>query len=209
METQILSLWEIEIGARFLKQGYVIGFPTETVYGLAVIYDNQKAYDMLMDVKKRPPQKPFTLMCADLTDLEKYAYVNDKIISFLNSYMPGALTVLLPKKDILPSWVTLDSDFIGVRISGFPFVRNLIREVGKPLLVPSANESGQPPLSMFEDVKRVFNHKVRALYQEDAQGELPSTIIKIDNNNVYLLREGAIPFQEIERKWNNENSNRI
>lgn len=209
METKILSLLEIKEGAAYLKQGDVIGFPTETVYGLAVIYDNQRAYDMLMDVKKRPPQKPFTLMCADLMDLEKYAHVNDKIISFLSAYMPGALTVLLPKKDILPSWVTLDSDFVGIRISSYSFVRDLIREVGKPLLVPSANESGRPPLSIFEDVKKVFNHKVTALYQKDAQGELPSTIIKIDNDKVYLLREGAIPFQQIERKWNNENSDRI
>lgn len=209
METKILSLLEIKEGAAYLNQGYVIGFPTETVYGLAVIYDNQKAYDMLMEVKKRPPQKPFTLMCSDLIDLEQYAYVDEKIISFLSSYMPGALTVLLPKKDILPSWVTLDSDFVGIRISGMSFVRNLIREVGKPLLVPSANESGEAPLSKFEDVKTIFNHKVKALYQEDAQGELPSTIIKIDNNKVYLLREGAIPFQQIERKWENENSNRI
>ncbi len=201
METLRLSLSQINEGAKLLKEGQVIGFPTETVYGLGVIYDEEKAYKDLMEVKRRPPQKPFTLMCADLEDINKYAKTDERILKFLSNFMPGALTVLLPKKDNLPYFVTLGSDFIGIRISSFEFVRDLIRLTGKPLLVPSANKAGEPPLSFYEDVIKEFDEDIAAIYIEDAKGEKPSTIIKIEQENVYLIREGSISFQEIERKW--------
>ncbi len=201
MLTCQLSLTQIYEGAQLLKAGKVIGFPTETVYGLAVIYDDRNAYESLMNVKRRPPQKPFTLMCSNLDEIAHYAVVDEHILSFLRSYMPGALTVLLPKRSDLPEWVTLDSDYVGIRISSLSFVRELIRQTGKPLLVPSANRSNKPPLSHFNDVKEEFDGEVAALYQADAQGDSPSTIIKIDHHNIYLIREGNIPFHEIERKW--------
>ena len=119
----------------------------------------------------------------------------------LNKYMPGPLTVLLKSKKELPYFVTLGSEYVGIRISSHPFVLNLIKKVGKPLLVPSANKSGEKPLSEYEDVISVFSGSISAVVMEDALGELPSTIIKIDDNNIELVRQGSLSFEELNKTW--------
>ena len=99
------------------------------------------------------------------------------------------------------NFVTLGSEYVGIRISSHPFVLNLIKKVGKPLLVPSANKSGEKPLSEYEDVISVFSGSISAVVMEDALGELPSTIIKIDDDNIELIRQGSLSFEELNKTW--------
>ena len=75
---KILKSNELETAAKLLNEGNVIAFPTETVFGLGVIYDDKQAYDKLVSVKRRPPEKPFTLMLADPEDIEKFAVLSDE-----------------------------------------------------------------------------------------------------------------------------------
>lgn len=201
---KILTMKQQKEGAMLLKQGQIVGFPTETVYGLGVIYDQWTAFQALMQVKERPEHKPFTLMCSDLSMMERFAHFDERMKRVIQTFMPGPLTILVPYYDELPAWVTLHSPYVGLRISESAWVQDLIREVGKPLLVPSANRSGKEPLSRFQDVEKEFAKDVAALYQEDAGGLPPSTIIQMDDKNIICIRKGTIPFEKIETCWRNE-----
>lgn len=201
MKTLYLNSGQMDVAADLLKQGEVVGFPTETVYGLGVVYDNPLAFSRLVKAKNRPENKPFTLMCGYLEDIKKVAVVDDRTERIIEKFMPGAITLLLEKKDGLPDWVTLGSPFVGVRISSHPLVLSVIRKVQKPLLVPSANLAGEPPLSLYKEIQDVFDGKIAAIFKEDSSGQKPSTIVKINGNQLECVREGAIPFQEIKKVW--------
>ena len=185
--------------AKILKEGGLIAFPTETVFGLGVIFDNEASYKRLIDVKRRPPEKPFTLMLSDIEQIEKYAYVNDKARKLISSFMPGQFTIILKAKENLPSYCVSKEDNVGIRISSDELVRKLIREVGKPLLVPSANKSGEPPLTKDNDVIGIFDNEIDAIIMGESISNTPSTIVLIDED-VHILREGLIKKVDIFKK---------
>ena len=185
--------------AKILKEGGLIAFPTETVFGLGVIFDNKASYKRLIDVKRRPPEKPFTLMLSDIEQIEKYAYVNDKARKLISSFMPGQFTIILKAKENLPSYCVSKEGNVGIRISSDELVRKLIREVGKPLLVPSANKSGEPPLTKDNDVIGIFDNEIDAIIMGESISNTPSTIVLIDED-VHILREGLIKKDEIFKK---------
>lgn len=193
------SLEQYKDAAKILKEGGLIAFPTETVFGLGVIFDNEASYKRLIDVKRRPPEKPFTLMLSDIEQIEKYAYVNDKARKLISSYMPGQFTIILKAKENLPSYCVSKEGNVGIRISSDELVRKLIREVGKPLLVPSANKSGEPPLTKDNDVIGIFDNEIDAIIMGESISNTPSTIVLIDED-VHILREGLIKKDDIFKK---------
>lgn len=185
--------------AKILKEGGLIAFPTETVFGLGVIFDNEASYKRLIDVKRRPPEKPFTLMLSDIEQIEKYAYVNDKARKLISSFMPGQFTIILKAKENLPSYCVSKEGNVGIRISSDELVRKLIREVGKPLLVPSANKSGELPLTTDKDVIGTFDNEIDGIIMGESISNTPSTIVLIDED-VHILREGLIKKDDIFKK---------
>ncbi|MCH3976692.1 MAG: threonylcarbamoyl-AMP synthase [Bacilli bacterium] len=201
METKIYSEKQIKEVAEFLISGEVVCFPTETVFGLGVVFDNEEAFAKLVAVKRRPADKPFTLMCADLEDIEKYAKINSKTKEIIKQFMPGPLTIIVDVHDNVPSWVTLNTGSIGIRISSLDLVRNLIRQCGKPLLVPSANRAGETPAYSAEEAYNIFAGDIPAIIDGVATSHVPSTIIKISKNELTLIRQGTISFEEIKKIW--------
>ena len=186
-----------------IKSNEVASFPTETVYGLGVIYDSEVAFNNLVDVKKRRPDKPFTLMLDNPEDIEKYAIISTKTKKIISKYMPGEITILVePKKDLYP-WVTLNSKYIGIRVPNSSDVRNLINSVGKPMLVTSANISSEPVCENFKEVYNTFNQKVAIIVEGELSGNIPSTIV-ICGDELTLVREGKISFEEIKKVWDEE-----
>lgn len=193
---KILASSELNIASEILKNGGLIAFPTETVFGFGVIYDNAEAYKRLIEVKRRPPEKPFTLMCANIDDVFKYAEVSSTAEKLIKAYMPGQFTIILKAKNNLPDYVVSKEGNVGIRISSDKNVRSLIRMVGKPLLVPSANKSGEPPLTKSGEVQKQFENEIDALIEGESYSKLPSTIVLIDND-VHVLREGIIKKEQI------------
>jgi L-threonylcarbamoyladenylate synthase len=201
METKLLNKNQLQIAANLLKQGEIVGFPTETVYGLGVVYNNEAAFEKLMVAKNRPSNKPFTLMCSSLEMIEKFVDINNKMKMFIARFMPGPLTLVLKAKVDLPHYVTMGSEYVGVRISSHPLVLELIRLIDIPLLVPSANKSGEESLSTYKEVYKVFKNEIAGLIKEDALNDLPSTIVKIEGNQLICIREGSLLMSEIEEYW--------
>ena len=180
-----------------LLSGKVVAFPTETVMGLCVVYNDRKAYGLLNHIKCRPEDKPYTMMVSQIEEIDKYAYVDEKVRKVINHFMPGSLTILLKAKENVPDYVTHKSGVIGIRIPTNEEALELLKRVKVPLLVPSANKSGEKPALDSDEVRVIFTDELGGVIDGKAKGEIPSTIVDFSKNNPVLLRKGPITFENI------------
>ncbi len=189
---------EIQVAADLINSGKIVAFPTETVYGLGVVFDNQKAFNDLVIAKKRPENKPFSLMCDSISSASEIAIISKEARIVMEKYLPGPLTMLLQPKIKLPDYVTMKLPTVGIRIPNHKVALELIKLVGKPLLVPSANIAGETPATTSDEVIKVFNNSpVAGVILGTSDSEVPSTIVDFTCNPVKLIREGAILFKDI------------
>ena len=202
---EMLEKSQYKKASKILQNGGLIAFPTETVYGLGVIFDNEQSYERLINVKRRPPDKPFTLMCGSLDDIKKYAYVNELAQKLTDAFMPGQFTIILKAKENLPRWVVSKEGNVGIRISDDKFVQNLIIETGKPLLVPSANRSGESPCHTSNEVKDSLGNDLDAIIIGESVSNIPSTIVFVDDS-VHIIRLGEISESEIKNVIKEKNN---
>ena len=200
METRIYD-FDDERVIQEIKNNNVVALPTETVYGLGVIYDSLEAFERLVKVKQRKPDKPFTLMLSCIEDIKNYAYFDENTYRVILKYMPGEITLLLKPKESLYPWVTLNSPYIGIRIAGLLKVGELIKKVGQPILVTSANISSFPACVDFEQTYETFASYIPAIIKGETTSSIPSTIVKCDEESITLIRQGRIPFEEIKKTW--------
>lgn len=190
---------EIIVIKNILNNSGVIAFPTETVMGLGVIYNDKKAYDKLNLIKRRPEDKPYTLMVGDIKDIYLYAEVSDLAKKIINSFMPGPLTILLKSKDNIPTYVTHGTGVIGIRIPSHDVALSLLKGIEKPLLVPSANRSGEKPAMNAKEVKEIFKDELDYIIDGKIEGGLPSTIIDLTSDNYFIVRTGPITKEMIDK----------
>lgn len=181
-----------------LNNHQVIAFPTETVFGLGVFYDDKEAYDLLNKVKNRREDKPYTMMLGDVSDIFKYAIIKDKYLPIIKKYMPGSLTILVAAQEIIPGYVTHNTGVIGIRVPSNKEALELLRFVKKPLLVPSANKADQKPALSEQQVKDIFGDEVAVVIPGQISSGEPSTIIDLTQDNIKLVRKGPISLEEIE-----------
>ena len=181
-----------------LNNHQVIAFPTETVFGLGVFYDDREAYELLNKVKNRREDKPYTMMIDDVSKISNYAYLDKKYLPIINKYMPGSLTILLRAKDNVPDYVTHGTGVIGIRIPSNNEALQLLSFVNKPLLVPSANKADQKPALSASEVKEIFKDEIQVIIPGEISSGLPSTIVDLTGPQIKLIRQGAITFEEIE-----------
>ena len=140
---QIYSKKDILEVAKILKNGGIIAFPTETVFGLGVLSNSKENFLKLVKVKNRNPDKPFTLMISKIEQVKDLVEIDAKTAKIIKKFMPGPLTLVLKKKNNseIPSYFDLNSGYIGIRIPDDKFILSLIDLVDCPLLVPSANNN--------------------------------------------------------------------
>ena len=188
---------EFELAKKSLDDSKVISFPTETVMGLGVYYDDFEAYQLLNKIKGRPEDKPYTLMLGSTSNIEQYAYLSSRDRKIIDAFMPGAITVLLKSKDSVPTYVTHNTGVIGIRVPDIKLVQDLINFVNKPLLVPSANKSGEKPALTSLEVKEIFGDELGYILDGKSKGGVPSTIIDLTKEEVRIIREGPISLEDI------------
>ncbi len=182
-----------------LNNHQVIAFPTETVFGLGVFYDDQKAYELLNTIKRRKEDKPYTMMLSKVEDIEKYAYVNAKYQKLINEFMPGSLTILVRSKDNVPGYVTHNTGVIGIRIPSNKEALELLNYVKKPLLVPSANRADQSPARTCEEVVAIFGDEVKVVVPGQIESGEPSTIVDLTGPELKVVRKGPISLEELSQ----------
>lgn len=192
-----MSHKEYLLAKNVLDNSHVIAFPTETVMGLGVYYNDYNAYQLLNKIKCRPEDKPYTMMLFSKDEIEKYAYVDERAKKVIDAFMPGEITVLLRSKDTVPGYVTHDSGVIGVRVPNLVNLLDFLRFIDTPLLVPSANKSGEKPAMNSDEVKRIFNNEVGYVFEGVAKGGIPSTLVDLTQKEVKIYREGNISLSDI------------
>ena len=195
METVLVEKENINEVIDLLNHDEVVAFPTETVFGLGVKFSHLEALEKIYEIKHRSHSKAISLMIYDPKDIEKYAYVNENAQKLIDHFMPGMITLVLKKKSILSDDFTAGYDTIGIRIPDDPFVLKLLKEVG-PMLVTSANISGQETLLNDQEVYKQFKGKIKMIVKGKCKNTRASTVIKVDED-VTILRQGCIQEDEI------------
>lgn len=207
MKTKIVKKDNIEVLVKALNNGEIIAFPTETVYGLGVVYDSYEAVEKLKKAKQRPENKPFTLMVSSKEMIYQFAEINQQAQIILDAFMPGALTLIFNKLKHVEPYITNGFSTIGIRFPNDPFVIELISAVGKPLLVPSANISGRFPALTHQEVLEQLEGVISYVVEGKCTSEVASTIIDVTKDKIQLLRQGEITLDKIKEKLNgNSNS---
>ena len=175
----------------------IICFPTETVFGLGVKYDDEKVYQLLNQIKRREEDKPYTLMLGNIDEIKDYAFIDEKVEQVIKTFLPGSLTILLKAKDNVPSYVTHNTGIVGVRVPSNQEALELLQFIGVPLLVPSANRSGDKPAYSKEEAINIFHDKVSVYIDGECTSHKPSTIIDFTKEKPVLVREGELSFMEV------------
>jgi len=179
--------------AGILRSGGLVVFPTETVYGLGGDGTNSEAAKKIYAAKGRPSDNPLIIHIASPQDAEPFAQTNDTFYKLAKAFMPGPLTVILPKKDTIPLSVTGGLPTVAIRCPSHPVAQSLIRAAGIPIAAPSANLSGKPSPTCAAHVIDDLTGRVDMILDGGScEIGLESTIIKLDGEDAILLRPGAI-----------------
>ena len=182
-----------------IKNGGLVVIPTETVYGLGGDGTSKDSARKIYAAKGRPSDNPLIIHIASPEDAEKYAYTSDVYFRLAKAFMPGPLTVVLPKKDTVPVEVTGGLDTVAVRCPSHPTARAIISAAGVPIAAPSANISGKPSPTSAEHVICDLDGKVDMIVDGgECDIGLESTIVMIDaDGGLTLLRPGAITYDAL------------
>ncbi|MBE6673276.1 MAG: threonylcarbamoyl-AMP synthase [Ruminococcaceae bacterium] len=202
METIILSASSdssVKRAAQVIRSGGLVAFPTETVYGLGGNGLMADAASRIYAAKGRPSDNPLILHLQDPMEAERYCYINPLYYTLAAAFMPGPLTVIMPKKPIVPDTVTGGLDTVAVRVPSDPVARRFLKECGVPVAAPSANISGRPSPTRVEHVIEDLSGRIdMILCGDECEIGLESTIVKLDGEHLTLLRPGAITPQMLE-----------
>jgi L-threonylcarbamoyladenylate synthase len=184
-----------------LDHGGVIGFPTDTFYGLGADPFNITAVAEIFRIKNRSAQKPILVLIADieqLPELVEAEEISPTAKKLMAGLWPGPLTLLFKARAGLPAELTAGSGKIGVRLPAHPFTRELIRHIGRPLTATSANLSGGPAARTAQEVERLFGaHLALIVDGGPATAQTASTVLDTTVTPPRLMREGALTLERI------------
>ena len=190
----------IAAAAELLQQGEVVGFPTETVYGLGADGLNQEAVLKIFVAKERPADNPLILHIAEFDSIyDIVREVTPSALALARAFWPGPLTVLLPARPHIPEAVRPGLDTVTVRMPAHPVAASLIRMAGRPIAAPSANRSGRPSPTTAQDVMLDMDGRIPLILDGGASGVgLESTVVDCMGAVPKILRPGGVTPEMIE-----------
>lgn len=191
----------IDEAARALRAGGLVAFPTDTVYGVAALAADPAACARLFAAKGRPPERAIPIFVASLADLPAVAAgIGEDARRLAAAGWPGPLTLVLRKAATFDSAALVGGDTVAVRVPGDPRVLALVRAVGEPLAVTSANRSGGANPTTAGDVARDIGAALDLLLDGGpCARDVPSTVVDVTAAVPRILRQGAMPRAAIER----------
>ena len=192
---------QIEKGVFILKSGGIVAFPTDTVYGLGASAGIPEAVARVYLAKGRPRNMPMPLLLARVSQIEDVSESVSPLARLLaRKFLPGALTLVLPRSRLVPDIVTGGGETVAVRIPAHPVPVALISGLGAPLLGTSANLSGQPSALTAGEVYTQFGERIDLVIDGGrSPGGRESTIVDVCGETPVVLREGAVTLSELER----------
>ena len=179
--------------AAILRAGGVVAFPTETFYGLGAAALNRAAVDRVFALKGRPRSSPLLVLVDSVAMAERIGDVTGTARSLMARHWPGALTLVLRARPVVPLEVTASTATVGVRLSSHVVARELVRVLGDPITAPSANVTGEAPPRTAAEVLRYFGDAIDLVLDGgETPGGLPSTVLDVSVDPPRLIRAGAI-----------------
>jgi tRNA threonylcarbamoyl adenosine modification protein (Sua5/YciO/YrdC/YwlC family) len=184
-----------------LRQGRIVVYPTETLYGLAADAANDGALERLLALKGRDASKPISVLVESRAMLDGIAAaVPDAAERLIAAFWPGPLTIVLRAREDLSPFLTRGRGTIGVRISSHPVAQSLVVRLGRPMTSTSANPGGLEPAMDIGEARRYFGETVNVYVDGGRlQPSGGSTVVDCSGGRPVVLREGAIPLALVER----------
>ncbi|MEM4625235.1 MAG: L-threonylcarbamoyladenylate synthase [Candidatus Pacearchaeota archaeon] len=204
METMVLSSKQIKEAASLIKKGELVAFPTETVYGLGANALNPEAVKKIFIAKGRPSDNPLIVHICSKEQLNLIAKIpkskEELLSNLIKNFWPGPLTLILKRRAIIPNEVTAGLDTVAIRMPKNKIALKLIKFSEAPIAAPSANISGKPSGTKFSHVFQDFNGRIAGIIKGGKTSiGLESTVIDLTSPTPYLLRPGAVTFEELSK----------
>ncbi|MDK2870487.1 MAG: L-threonylcarbamoyladenylate synthase [Pyrococcus sp.] len=192
---------KLRVAARLIREGKLVAFPTETVYGLGADALNEKAVKRIFEAKGRPADNPLIVHIADFSQVYELAReVPEEAKMLAKKFWPGPLTIVLPRREIVPDVTTGGLDTVAIRMPKNEIALKLIKLSGRPIAAPSANISGKPSPTTAEHVVDDFYGKIECIIDGgETKIGVESTVIDLTEWPPVLLRPGGLPLEEIEK----------
>jgi L-threonylcarbamoyladenylate synthase len=188
---------DIPAAIRALKQGKIIVYPTDTLYGLGADIYNESAIKKVFSIKKRPDNMPLSIAVSDYDEIINNSYVNSTAEILIKSFLPGKLTLILKKKKKISDQITGGLNKVAIRIPDNKIALGVLSKFG-PLTATSANIHGNKTPFIISDIVMQFKKNDISVFLDDGKiAGKPSTIVDVSDNEVKILRKGAISNNDI------------
>lgn len=204
IDPQNPSKEDIGKAVQFLRGGDVIAYPTETIFGLGADVSNRKAVKKIYNLKSRDYGLPISILVSDLGMLRRYVTgVSDNALKLITKFWPGPLTILFPASPLISRGLVTNTGRVGIRFSSHPIASLLVKNFGGAITTTSANRSGCPPALSAKDVKKYFEERVPCIIDGVCEPSKGSTVVDVGDDTMRIIREGAIPAEEVIQCFQN------
>ena len=179
-----------------LEQGEVIGYPTDTVYGLGCDISSKKAVDRLYQIKAMDRAHPLAFICPDLSEIARYAVVDNQVYRVLRHFLPGPYCFILEATKEVPRLLQTKRKTIGIRVPKHEVVCALVRELGRPIISTTAQRAGaEHPHIDAREIDEEFAG-LSLVIDSGAGGLVPTTVVDLTVSPPQVIREGAGPIED-------------
>lgn len=186
---------EISSVVDILNNDGVISVPTDTVYGVCARISSIDAYNKLIEVKKRPANKLFPIMCANIEQIKDIVIIGSREERLIKLFMPGPITLILKKKDGLPNYINNGCQTAAIRMATSDGLEKIIERVG-PVFMSSANQSGETVCHSLDEIERCCP-KLDGMLEGKVLFGISSTIVDCTSSDIKILRDGPITLEQI------------
>jgi tRNA threonylcarbamoyl adenosine modification protein (Sua5/YciO/YrdC/YwlC family) len=178
-----------------LSDGGVIAYPTDTVYGIGCDLTNKRAVDRIYEIKRMDRSHPLAFVCPDLSDIARYAIVDNQVYRVLRRFLPGPYTFILEATREVPKLVQMKRKTVGIRVPACEVTRALARELGRPIISSTAALPGEDPLIDPREIDAAFRG-LSLVLDAGAGGLVPTTVIDLTKSPPEIVRKGAGAIEE-------------
>jgi tRNA threonylcarbamoyl adenosine modification protein (Sua5/YciO/YrdC/YwlC family) len=176
--------------AEILKQGGVIAYPTDTTYGIGCSIFNKRGIDRIYQLKQREKKKPFSFICADLSEVARYAKVSNYAFKILKRYLPGPYTFVLDASSVVPDLLTTKQKTVGIRIPANRICLAIVMALGHPIVTTSANLTSEEPIGDPFHIEDVMGKQLDMVIDGGVLSPDVSSVISLIGDFPAVLRKG-------------------
>jgi tRNA threonylcarbamoyl adenosine modification protein (Sua5/YciO/YrdC/YwlC family) len=186
----------IDKAVEILKNGGIIAYPTDTIYGFGCDMYNKKAIQRIYQIKRRDPQKPFSFICSDLKNISLYAQVTNQAYKIMKRCLPGPYTFILRGTKLVPKIMVTKRKTVGIRVPSNNICLALVKTLGNPIISTSVGLSGEEVFSDPSLIEETFGSQINVTIDGGPLANKPSTIISLIDDEIQVVREGLGDFRQ-------------